>query len=199
MEESLVEPSDDFGGFPDQVREDVDGLIWLGYLEDSFDFCGHDFVIRTLRGDEELNAGLVCKEYTDQIGQDRAYVWATISLALVSVDGDENFCPPIGPDVRKHATAKFRYMTENWYWPIGEFLFGEYVELVQRQTEALEALEDLSPRSRQTSKPTPDSSNEQGDSAVTSTESNFESSPISPEQMMKLAIEAEKSSSKTSS
>jgi hypothetical protein len=27
-------------GFPDEVVEDVDGLLWLGHLEDSFEFCG---------------------------------------------------------------------------------------------------------------------------------------------------------------
>lgn len=194
-----MEEQTGFDQFPDAIRDDVDGLAWLGHLQTTVHMWGHSFTLQTLKANEELEAALIAKEYQDSFGQVKAHAWAHLAMSVVAVDGDENFCPPIGPDVRKHATAKFRYMTENWYWPIGEFLFGEYVELVQRQTEALEALEDLSPRSRQTSKPTPDSSNEQGDSAVTSTESNFESSPISPEQMMKLAIEAEKSSSKTSS
>lgn len=157
MEESLVEPSDDFGGFPEQVREDVDGLIWLGYLEDSFDFCGHDFVIRTLRGDEELNAGLVCKEYTDQIGQDRAYVWATISLALVSVDGDENFCPPTTRDKKDYARARFNYCTSKWFWELGLAIFRHYSNLQVRQADAMKAVEDLSSGSRGISSPSPDS------------------------------------------
>jgi hypothetical protein len=59
--EGLQQPDDEptsIEDFPPEIREDVEGLLWLGYLEDSFDFCGHQFVIRTLRGDEELLAGL---------------------------------------------------------------------------------------------------------------------------------------------
>ena len=79
--------------FPDEVNEDVDGLIWLGYLEDVVDYCGHEFVIRTLRSEEQLLASLVTKEYTDTLGQAKAWVAAHVGLALVSIDGDEDLCP----------------------------------------------------------------------------------------------------------
>jgi hypothetical protein len=190
--------TNDFDQFPEDIRDAVDGLAWLGHLQDTVHMWGHSFTLQTLKAGEELEAALIAKEYQDSFGQVKAHAWAHLAMSVVAIDGDQDFCPPIGPDIRKHAEAKFRYMTENWYWPIGEYLFGKYVDLVQRQSKALEALEDLSPGSRQTSRPTQDSLTEQADSEGTSTDSNSDSLHISPEEMMKIAQEAEKSSSKTS-
>lgn len=134
--------------FPDDVVEDVEGLLWLGYLEDSFEFCGHHFVIRTLRGDEEILAGLVTKEYVETLGQSKAWVWAQVGLALVSVDHDEDFCPPIGPNKRDFARARFQYATANWYWPLAQYVYERYAALLERQAACVEALQDLSNRSR---------------------------------------------------
>lgn len=178
---------DSFDEFPDEISEAVDGLAWLGHLKSTVHFCGHTFTLQTLKAGEELEAALLAKEFQDTFGQVKASAWAHIAMAVVGVDNDINFCPPIGPDIRQHGRAKFNYMTTNWYWPVGEFLFGEYVALVQRQAQALEALEDLSSRSLQNSRPMGDSSKEQGDSQATSTDSKSESSSISPEQMRTLA------------
>lgn len=149
--------------FPPEVREDVEGLLWLGYLEDEFDFCGHSFVIRTLRGDEELLATLVCKEWVESLGQTRAWVWAQIALALIAVDGDDAFCPPTGPDKRAYARARFQY-TQRWYWPVAEHIFAKYVELQKRQSEAFKRVEDLSQGNLPMFSPSVGSSTEAGDS-----------------------------------
>lgn len=188
-----------FDQFPSEITEAVDGLAWLGHLEDTVSIWGHDFVLRTLKAGEELEASLLAKEYQDTFGQVKATAWAHVAAALVAVDGDENFCPPIGPNVRNNLGAKFRYITENWYWPVGEYLFGKYVDLNQRQLRALDALEDLSSRSRQNSWPTADSLKGQEDSQATSTASKSESSDISPEQMKALVQMAKQDDSATSS
>lgn len=140
MESQVATP---FDAFPHSVREDIDGLIWLGYLEAQMPFCGHDFVIRTLRGDEELLAGLVVKDYTETLGQAKAHVWSTIALALVAVDGAEDFCPPATPNKKDYARARFQWVTTNWYWPTARAIFNRYSELLGRQQEALDALEDF--------------------------------------------------------
>lgn len=132
-----------FDAFPEGVRNDIDGLIWLGYLEDRFSFCGHDFVIRILRGDEELLAAVAIKDYVETLGQAKAHVWSTIALALVSVDGAEDFCPPATPNKQDFARARFQWAASNWYWPTALHIYGKYGELLQRQQEALEALEDF--------------------------------------------------------
>lgn len=140
MSSSVEDP---FAAFPEAVRQDIDGLIWLGYLEETFSWCGHDFVVRTLRGDEELLAGLVMKDFTETVGQGKAHVWATIALALVAVDGAEDFCPPASPNKKDYARARFQWVTTNWFWPLALFVYNKYTDLLRRQQEALDALEDF--------------------------------------------------------
>ena len=137
--------------------------MWLGHLEKEINRWGHTWVIRTLKGSEELQASLLAKEYQDTFGQVKAWAWAQLAHAIVSVDGDENWCPPIGPDPMSNSRAKFRYMTENWYWPIGDYLFGQYAILVQSQDDAMREVQNLSERSLPSSMPSVDFSTEAGD------------------------------------
>lgn len=146
-----------FGGFPEQVQESVDGLVWLGHLETTVEFAGHEFVLRTLKGDEELYIALLAKEFIETFGQLMAMAWATIAVSLVSVDGDEHFCPPIGPNRKEHARGRFQYITQNWYWPLCEELYKEYEQLRQRQVEAIKVVSNLSMRGPESFLPSPDS------------------------------------------
>lgn len=161
-ENSLLEENED--RFPDKVNEDVNGLLWLGYLEDTVEFCGHEFVIRTLRLEDELLASLVSKDYVDTLGQAKAWIAAQVGLALVSVDGDEDFCPPAGPNKKEFARGRFQYISSNWFEPTVNYIYGQYGNLVQRQAEALEAMENLSQESRISFMASPDSSTDRADS-----------------------------------
>lgn len=152
-------------GYPPEIQQDVEGLTHLGYLEDDFDFCGHHFVIRTLRGDEELLAALACKEYLETLGQARAWNWAQIAMSLVAIDGQEDFCPPLGPDKRAYAKARFRYVTGNWFWnPMGRKLSEKFGELLERADGAAKVIEDLSEGNQLMSTPFAGSSIDKGDS-----------------------------------
>lgn len=150
--------------FPPDARESVEGLLWLGYLEDEFDFCGHNFVIRTLRGDEELLAALVTKEFSETLGQERSWAWATVALALVAVDGDEDFCPKTVRDKRAYARARFQFCTSKWFWSVGKYLYERYVDLQRRQSEAITRVEDLSRGNLHTYSPSVGSSTNREDS-----------------------------------
>lgn len=150
--------------FPEQVRDSVEGLMFLGELYDDFEFCGHTFVIRTLRGDEELLAALVCKEFIESLGQARAWIWALVGMCLVSVDGDENFCPQVSTNKRDYARARFQYVTRKWYWPVAAHLNAKYAALQERQNEAIQRVEDLYKGSLTTAMPSSSSLSDQGDS-----------------------------------
>lgn len=155
-------PAPGLEGFPSRVRENVEGLMFLGYLEDDFEFCGHHFVIRTLRGDEELLAGLVTKEFANTMAQERAWVWALVSLALSVVDGDPEFCPRITKNDRDYARQRFQYCTKKWFWPLAVHIHERYADLLKEQEEAMEAMEDLSKGNRTTFTPSAGFSNEEG-------------------------------------
>jgi hypothetical protein len=150
--------------FPDEVVADVDGLLWLGFLEESFDFCGHDFVIRTLRLEEEMLAGLVTQDYKDSVSQAKAWVAAQVGMALVSVDDDEAFCPQSGPSKKDFARARFKYVTSKWYEPTINYIYVKYLELVERQEAVLREMENLSQEDRTTFTASPDSSTQKADS-----------------------------------
>lgn len=156
--------------FPMEIRQNVEGLMFLGELYDDFDFCGHHFKIRTLRGDEELLAGLVCKEFVETAGQARAWIWALVSMCIVAIDDDENFCPPLTANKRDYALARFQYCTRKWFWPTAVHINQKYAELQAKQEEAMKRVEDLSSGSLHTSMPFVDSSNVRDDSEEQPTE-----------------------------
>lgn len=169
----MAEEPAGFDQFPPQVRTDVDGLVWLGHLTEEVHFCGHTFVLRTLKGDEDLAAGVVVQDYLETLGQARAYAWARLAFALVSIDGDEAWSPQLGPDKVAFGRQRFKYLTENWYFVVAQFLYENLINLEQRQLAAIEAMQDLSTGSPMRSTPSEDSLTEQDDSEeATSTLSN---------------------------
>lgn len=157
-------PNQGIESFPEEVREDVEGLIWLGHLETEIEYCQHTFVLRTLKADEELTASLLAKEYLETMGQAKAWAWANVSQAIVSVDGNADWCPPAGPSKKDYGRQKFNYCIQNWYWHIGDHLWQNYLMLVQRQLEAVDNLRNLSGRSLRPSTPFADSLTDQDDS-----------------------------------
>ena len=154
----------EYDRFPDAVSDDVDGLLWLGYLEDSFDYCGHDFVIRTLKMDDQLLCSLVTKEFANTLGEGKAWIAAQVALALVSVDGDEDFCPRATHDKKDYARARFNYVVSKWYEPTILRIYESYMELLTRQSAALDEMENLSQESLTTFMASADSSSPKADS-----------------------------------
>lgn len=151
-------------GFSDKVREDVEGLMYLGYLETDFEFCGHHFVIHTIHGDEELLAGLLTKEFMQTMAGEKAYVWATVAMCLQVIDGDSEWCPRITKSARDYARQRFQYVTGKWFWPVAVHIYDKYMELQDEQKVAFEAMEDLSQENRIMSMPSAEFSNDRADS-----------------------------------
>lgn len=153
-----------YDAFPPEAQKSVEGLVWLGYLERTFTFCGHRFTLHTLQGEDDLYTGLLAKEYQETLSQAKAWAYANVAMALKAVDGDENFCPAIGPDPEAHARAKFNYV-RRWHWPTIEYIYEQFAFLVREQIEAIRAVQDLSNRSLKPSTPSLDSLTEPGDSS----------------------------------
>ncbi len=149
--------------FSPKVQEDVNGLLWLGFIEDTVEYGGHTFTLRTLKADEELFAARLTQDYQDTLAQGKGWAWAHVAQALVSVDGDEEFCPALGPDRWANARARFNFCTSRWYWITGQALFNEYLKLIQRQTVAVDAIRNLSEGGPPNSEISDDSWNDQED------------------------------------
>jgi hypothetical protein len=156
---SQVSPFEEFGT---EISQAVEGLVYLGRLEKEVEFCGHTFGLKTLTAHEELAAASAVQEYRGTLREPEAWVTAQIAVALTHVDGDENFCPSIGPDLTGYAKARFKFVSESWYWPTVEYLFGEYTTLLEKQVKAVRAVQDLSSRSLPSLSPSADSYNGPG-------------------------------------
>lgn len=140
----MTEVTNDFAEFDPQVRVGVEGLLYLGHLTESFEFCGHTFTLRTLKAHEELAAAQACEPFTNTLKAPDAWMSAQVGLALEEVDYEDDFCPQAGPDEVAFARARFQYVTRNWYWPTIHFLYQSYVTLQEKQLAAIRALQDLS-------------------------------------------------------
>ncbi len=134
----------------DKISNDLYGLLVLGALDKEVEWGGHAFRIRTLKVGEELAVTLIIKDYTETVGQMKAYATATVAAALEQVDG-RPLIAPLGPDIRASVRQRYEYIRDNWYWPTIEFLYTEYLELLQRQIKAMEELEGKSEGSLPTS------------------------------------------------
>lgn len=155
---STNEVKDPYSELSPETKEAVQGLIHLGALGKTVEYCGHSFGLKMLHISEELAASEVVADFQDNPRQAQAWATAVISMALTHVDGDEEFCPQATPDMGAYARARFRYVSSNWFWPVVEYLYREYSQLAQKQSEVFSEIEDLSRRGLHTSTPSVDSS-----------------------------------------
>jgi hypothetical protein len=163
-----VESSNPFAIFSERVREPIEGLAHIGHLEKPIDFCGHTFVLKTLRPGEKAAVAVAAKEWRETLAESEVYANAHVGLALVSVDGNDAFCPPAGPDMNTYARARLNYITNpstGWHQPTLDFLFNSYLALEEEALRAIEEFQDLANRSQQPSQPSADSLTDSGTSS----------------------------------
>jgi hypothetical protein len=156
-EQKLINP---FEIFSERTRENVVGLSYVGHLERSVTFCGHTFVLKTLRPSEKAAVATAIQPWRETLAESIAWANGHVGLALVSVDGDDSFCPPAGPDIAAHARARLNYVTNpetGWYQPTLDFLFNFYLSVEQEVLNAVQEFQDLADGSQQVSQPSADS------------------------------------------
>jgi len=132
--------------FDAKYREDVIGLTYIGHLQKEIRFCGHTFVLRTLRPAEKSAIAVAIKDYTESGVWGEVWQNAHVAVALVSIDGDDEFCPPAAPDLTRFVEARLRYVTDaqtGWFQPTLDYLFGQYLELEKDVTRAIGEFENL--------------------------------------------------------
>jgi len=125
--------------FPPEVKQDVDGLMWLGYLTDSFDLYGHSFVIRTLTRGERLAITQITKEYEETLGMADAYQTAIVAASLMSIDGKPLVDLHKGSNPLHRIKENFE-LVQKWYDPVIESLYERISQLMVRQQIAFTEL-----------------------------------------------------------
>jgi len=72
VEAEAPAPEQDWA-FPEESRGDFTGLMFLGALQDTFEWLGHTFVIRTITTNEAIEVGLIHKRYRGSLAEVKAY------------------------------------------------------------------------------------------------------------------------------
>lgn len=136
--------------FDPRIENDLEGLLYLGYLTKNCSIFTHQFVLKTLTRGEKLAILRYCADYDDTMGIGDALETATLALAVVTANGR-----PLSVALTKEETAEDRLqrnfpIVAKWYDPVLEELYLEYQELVQRMNAAFAALQSKSQASRRT-------------------------------------------------
>jgi len=129
------EVSQDISTFPEEWKEEFEGLLFLGYLQrEVTQIPFHKFVVKTLTVNEKIEVSLITKPYVDSVGFNRAWKSAVVAAGLVSVDGR-----PLIPSNRNinSLKQKYDYVTQNWYDIVVELLYEEIQQLEDRVVTVL--------------------------------------------------------------
>lgn len=135
--EEVVEEEETVEAFPEEWREDFEGLAYLGHLEDIVRIPSHTFVIRTLKTGEKLEIALICKEFESSLGWNRAYKAACVAASLVLVDGKPIM---VGDRTKSDIAQKYNYVVKTWYDPVIDKLYLELDRLESRQRKIMTLL-----------------------------------------------------------
>ncbi len=135
--------------FDERVKNDFEGLLYLGKLQKGFRWGGHSFRIKTLTSEERLRAAVLCKPWTASLEEARAWLIATVALSVVSVDGKS--IVPLGMvDEDAVAEAKFKWALEQFPWTIDAIM----VEIDDMESRVAEAVQEMGKTSGSMATPT---------------------------------------------
>jgi len=143
--ESLPFDIAEIDSFDDRVGDDIEGLLYLGHIEQDFNYLGHSFVVRTLRAGERLAALALVKDYEDTLGLDLALQTVMVAASLELVDG-RVLSAPLSPVDDKPLLRIKRNMEiiERWYEPVIAAIYDQCSALLLRQRSAIAELEGKS-------------------------------------------------------
>jgi hypothetical protein len=125
--------------FSDEHRQPFVGLAFLGKLDHSFEWVGHRFHIRTLRSDELVEVARVVRDHAGSDGYLKAYQGAITAACVVAADGQPLPGVPLTPD-QSVVEVNYRWVMQNWFPPVLDKIYSEYVELEVLVREVLEAM-----------------------------------------------------------
>lgn len=120
--------------FNEKVKDDFEGLLYLGLIQKTFKWGGHTFRIKTLNSDERLRAAQLCKPWLGTVEEARAWIIATVALSTIAVDGKA--VVPLGMDDDLTAESKYAWARQQFPWTI-DAIMSEVTDLEKRVEEAI--------------------------------------------------------------
>lgn len=121
------------------IRADFETILEVGRLEETFEWGGHEFTIKTLPIGEILEIGLMTKQYQGTVSDMRAYTTAVVAAALIEVNG-EPVAVPLDNQPYGEIRSRFQHIRKNWYPPIIDVIYDRYMALEGRARAVVEQL-----------------------------------------------------------
>jgi hypothetical protein len=137
---SGYEVPEDIPEFDPRVKEDFEGLMYLGRLTDEFKWLGHHFVIRTLTVDEILEVGILHRLYSETVSDTKAYQAAVVAACVITVDGKALPMPLSTEPTDTDLINKFRYVKRSWYPQTLDAIYERYLLLEAKVDEVIKAM-----------------------------------------------------------
>lgn len=128
--------------FDPRFRDDFTGLIHIGALSRNIDFLGHQIRIRTLKSNELLAIGEITKPYLATLSEAKAYTQAVVSMAVMTVDGQELPSLPLGDgsQVVSWAQSRFDWVGDQWHDTVVGAIYNQYLVLAETVNKVIEAM-----------------------------------------------------------
>lgn len=126
--------------FDPKVREDFEGLLYLGKLTAQFEWMGHKFTIRTLTVGEALEIGLLHREYVGTIADIKAYQAAVTAACVVQIDKRSMPFPITNEDEDTPLRNRFQYVIDHWFPPTLDAIYENFLLLEARVDKVMEAM-----------------------------------------------------------
>jgi hypothetical protein len=134
------QPDEDPLEFDERYKEPFNGLMYLGYLEDSFVVWGHTFRIATPTQLEKIQAGALHQPYAESLASEIAYQTILVAAYLVSVDHTDLPRPVLNDPKENAVRDRFRWVAENLRPPVIDELFGRCMVLETKVGKVLRTM-----------------------------------------------------------
>lgn len=126
--------------FDPKYRQDFEGLLYLGRLDETFRLWGHTFVIRTLTTEQLAEIGLIVRPHSGSNAENAVYQAAVVAAAVVTVDG-KALPQTITIDTSEElANVKFPYVLKNWMPAVREEVYNRCMRLELTTRKVLQAM-----------------------------------------------------------
>jgi hypothetical protein len=126
--------------FDPRVRQDFEGLLYLGRLTDQFTWLGHRFTIRTLTAGEILEVGLLHRQYVGTLADVKAYQAAVVAACCIDVDGKPMPVPITNQVADTELLNRFQFVLQSWFPPTLDAIYERYLLLEARVEEVIRAM-----------------------------------------------------------
>jgi hypothetical protein len=140
------------GNIISQLKEDdsviFQELAYIGHMTHTFQWGKYEFTLRTLTIDEEVAVSQLIKHLDKTIVQEKALIVAIVAASLISINGKYPFPETFIEDPIAKLRENYRYISENWHWPVIAKINEQYLALQEKMYNSLSEIENLSQEGR---------------------------------------------------